>query len=421
MISKISPSFIITALLAVSVSARPPAKMRRATCPGGQTTANQACCVWFDVLDDIQKNLLENECGEEAHESLRLTFHDAIGFSNSKNAAGEFGGGGADGSIMAFTDQELQDPANDGTDDIIGNQRTIALNHNVSFGDFIQFTGAVAVSNCKAGPHLKFFAGRPNATQAAPDNSVPEPIDSVDDILARMADAGFSPEEVVALLASHSVAAQDTIDPDIQGSPFDSTPDTFDSQFFVETLLKGTLFPGPNGAHDGEVQSAIEGELRLQSDAALARDYRTACEWQSFITDHQSMITKFENAMLKLSLLGHDQKDLIDCSDVIPVPDGAKLPDATFPPELGIYDVEASCPDTPFPTLSTQPGKRFLQLSMHATLTGPDFFDLNRQARLLALLLFLNLKGIQELCLNDVLSEHFFVNGLFTIRSLPHE
>ncbi|KAF5373896.1 hypothetical protein D9758_000996 [Tetrapyrgos nigripes] len=383
MISKISPSLIITALLAVSVSARPAAKLRRATCPGGQTTANQACCVWFDVLDDIQKNLLENECGEEAHESLRLTFHDAIGFSNSKNAAGEFGGGGADGSIMAFTDQELQDPANDGTDDIIGNQRTIALNHNVSFGDFIQFTGAVAVSNCKAGPHLKFFAGRPNATQAAPDNSVPEPIDSVDDILARMADAGFSPEEVVALLASHSVAAQDTIDPDIHGSPFDSTPDTFDSQFYVETLLKGTLFPGPNGAHDGEVQSAIDGELRLQSDAALARDSRTACEWQSFISkaiasssspkafklhrltpllfslstaDHQSMITKFENAMLKLSLLGHDQNDLIDCSDVIPAPDSASLPDATFPPQLGINDVEASCSETPFPTLSTQPG-----------------------------------------------------------------
>ncbi|THU77604.1 manganese peroxidase isozyme precursor [Dendrothele bispora CBS 962.96] len=344
----ITTSLVFTALIALS-AARP--HMRRATCPGGQTTANEACCVWFDVLPDVQ-DLLDNECGEEAHESLRLTFHDAIGFSLKQ---GQSGGGGADGSIMAFTDDELKDPANDGTDDIIEKQRPVALKHNVTFGDFIQFAGAVAVSQCKAGPHLKFFAGRPNATQAAPFNSVPEPIDDVDTILARMGDAGFSPEEVVALLASHSVAAQDTIDPSIHGSPFDSTPDTFDSQFFVETLLKGTLFPG-NGSNPGEVQSAIEGELRLQSDGLLARDPRTACEWQSFITDHQSMITKFENAMLKLSTLGHDQNDLVDCSDVIPAPDGAKLPDASFPPTLSNADVEAACSATPFPTLSTQPG-----------------------------------------------------------------
>jgi manganese peroxidase len=89
----------------------------------------------------------------------------------------------------------------------------ILFHYNLHWYTSIQFAGAVAVSNCKAGPHLKFFAGRPNATQAAPFNSVPEPIDDVDTILARMGDAGFSPEEVVALLASHTVAAQDTIDP----------------------------------------------------------------------------------------------------------------------------------------------------------------------------------------------------------------
>lgn len=43
---------------------------------------------------------------------------------------------------------------------------------------------------------------------------------------------------------SHSIAAADHVDPTIPGSPFDSTPEIFDTQFFVETLLKGTLFPG---------------------------------------------------------------------------------------------------------------------------------------------------------------------------------
>jgi len=68
----ITASLIFTSLLALSASARP--SMRRATCPGGQTTANAAvscfppvfvkffiptllfqCCVWFDVLPDVQE------------------------------------------------------------------------------------------------------------------------------------------------------------------------------------------------------------------------------------------------------------------------------------------------------------------------------------------------------------------------------
>lgn len=76
-----------------------------------------------------------------------------------------------------------------------------------------------------------------------------------------MAEAGFSADEVVALLASHSIAAQDEIEPAIARSPFDSSPDQFDSQVYLETLLKGTAFPG-DGAHQGEVESPLPGEFR---------------------------------------------------------------------------------------------------------------------------------------------------------------
>lgn len=34
------------------------------------------------------------------------------------------------------------------------------------------------------------------------------------------------------------------MDPTVQGLPFDSTPFQFDTQFFVETQLRGVLFPG---------------------------------------------------------------------------------------------------------------------------------------------------------------------------------
>ena len=94
--------------LAVAANALP--SKRSVTCPGGQTTGDEKvsqhhalcmqgadclsqCCVWFDVLDDIQTNLYVanalqspmalnitcrfdgGECGEEVHESLRVSRH----------------------------------------------------------------------------------------------------------------------------------------------------------------------------------------------------------------------------------------------------------------------------------------------------------------------------------------------------------
>ena len=66
----------------------------------------------------------------------------------------------------------------------------------------IQLAGAVGFSNCKGAPRLEFLLGRPAATAPAPDGLVPEPFDTITSILDRFADAGFSSDEVVALLAS---------------------------------------------------------------------------------------------------------------------------------------------------------------------------------------------------------------------------
>ena len=67
-----------------------------------------------------------------------------------------------------------------------------------------------------------------------------------------MADAGFTPEELIHLLASHSIADQADVDPSpkVFGAPFDSTPFDFDSQVFLEVMLVGNSFPG-DGPHLG--------------------------------------------------------------------------------------------------------------------------------------------------------------------------
>ncbi|KAJ6578484.1 manganese peroxidase isozyme precursor [Mycena capillaripes] len=338
--------------LVATVAAMP---TKRAACSNGRTATHASCCVWFDVLDDIQENLFDGgECGEETHESLRLTFHDAIGFSPSMFFQGKFGGLGADGSIMAHSDIETVFPANNGIDDIVDAQRPFALAHKVSFGDFIQFAGAVGVSNCAGAPRLEFLAGRLNISLPSPPGLVPDPFDPVDKIIDRFADAGFSPNEIVDLLASHTIAAQDHVDPTIPGTPFDSTPGIFDAQFFVETLLTGTAFPG-NGSNQGEVVSPLAGEFRLQSDFAIARDPRMACEWQSFIANHNTMTSKFRAAMSKMATLGQIRELLTDCSEVIPVP--KTLTTKPFlPAGKTIKDVQVACHASPFPALTAQPG-----------------------------------------------------------------
>ena len=126
--------------------------------------------------------------------------------------------------------------------------------------------------------------------------------DSIDTIINRFADAGLTPDDLVSLLASHSIAAADAITGANRGAPFDSTAHVFDSQFFLETRL----------------HSALPGAGRLPSDTKIARDDRTSCLWQSFITDEDAMRNAFGAAMTKMSLLGQDQSQLVDCTEVIP-------------------------------------------------------------------------------------------------------
>ncbi|KAK7472920.1 fungal class II heme-containing peroxidase [Stygiomarasmius scandens] len=188
---------------------------RRVACADGvHTASNEACCALFPIVDILQSDFFDGgECGEETHESLRLTFHDAIGFSPTR------GGGGADGSIMVFSDIETVFHANGGIDEIVDAQKSFIQEHNISIspGDFIQLAGAVGVSNCPGAPRLDFFLGRPAPVAASPDLLIPEPFDTVDSILSRFSDAGFNTAEVIALLASHSVAAADHVDESIPG------------------------------------------------------------------------------------------------------------------------------------------------------------------------------------------------------------
>lgn len=148
--------------------------------------------------------------------------------------------------MLIFPDVEPNYHANLGISDSVDALIPFLERHpQVSPGDLIQFSAAVAISNCPGAPRLEFLAGRPNATAPAPDGLIPEPKDPLDMIFSRMEDGGeFSPTEVVALLAAHTIARSDHVSPGQRALPLDTTPCTFDTQFFLEVLLKGIGFPG---------------------------------------------------------------------------------------------------------------------------------------------------------------------------------
>ena len=81
----------------------------------------------------------------------------------------------------------------------------------------VQLAGAVSLVQCPGAPRIPFFMGRPPPIAPSPNFLVPEPFNTTDEILDRFSSVGFSPKEVVALLASHSIAGADTVDPTIPG------------------------------------------------------------------------------------------------------------------------------------------------------------------------------------------------------------
>ena len=54
------------------------------------------------------------------------------------------------------------------------------------------------------------------------------------------------------------------------------------------------------------------------------------------------MVRKFEAVMSKLAVLGHNPRELTDCSEVIPVPANVQLPPATLPAGKTLKDIQAA-------------------------------------------------------------------------------
>lgn len=68
------------------------------------------------------------------------------------------------------------------------------------------------------------------------------------------------------------------------------------------------------------------------------------------------MVSAFEKAFVKLSLLGQNQKDMVDCSEVIPQPPAVTGNGPHLPAGKTMADIEHKCLFEAYPTLTANPG-----------------------------------------------------------------
>jgi hypothetical protein len=174
--------------------------------------------VWTDVAKELRTAFAG--CGRDAHGAIRAPFHDCIN-------------NGCDGSLILG--DECNRAENAGLAGTCTQLMDWTNKFNVGAADMIQFAAAIAIAECPLGPTVKAWAGRRDSSTSAPVGSVPSSRDSVDKILSAFSAKGFSADDVVALLGTHSVAVQVNDDPSQAGKSLDSTPSTCDTRFYTET------------------------------------------------------------------------------------------------------------------------------------------------------------------------------------------
>lgn len=102
----------------------------------------------------------------------------------------------------------------------------------------------------------------------------------------------FSKTELVALAGAHTVGRQ------LDGTDMDDTVGEWDHNFYSEVSEQSA--PNP-----------------VAADTLMAQSEETGDEWKTVGKTQQSFIGAFIPAMEKMSLMGQDKDDLVDCSDVV--------------------------------------------------------------------------------------------------------
>lgn len=176
---------------------------------------------------------------------------------------------------------------------------------------------------CPPSPTIKVRIGRKDSSKAEPTGQIPPASDTATQLVALFKSKGFTVEDLVALVGSHSAAVNR------QNQPLDSTVDSLDSPTYYGEVANGTA-------------PAI-----LPSDRSLATDNVTKGDWQEYVHSQELWDQHFATAyvifrpfcafslsgydtwtgrrltsistirMEKMAVMGVDNNNLVDCTSTV--------------------------------------------------------------------------------------------------------
>ncbi|KAJ6447151.1 peroxidase [Purpureocillium lavendulum] len=268
--------------------------------------AKDKCCIWKYVADEMRDAMVgtAGRCNNFARAAVRLGFHDAGTWARGNVPSG----GGADGSIILAGECESR-RSNDGLHEICDLVRTWHAKYKeygVGVADLVQLSAVVGTVACPLGPRVRFFVGRRDSSEPAPEGLLPSPKADADKLIGLFANKTISAAGLVALLGSHTVSQQRFYDKGRALDPQDSTPGVWDNLYFKETLSS----------------KAPPRLVKFASDVNLANDARTRPMFEAYGNSLKGQITwsqAYAREYVRLSLLGvYNINDMTECTRVLP-------------------------------------------------------------------------------------------------------
>ncbi|KAJ8107533.1 hypothetical protein OPT61_g8798 [Boeremia exigua] len=231
-------------------------------------------------VDGISPCTRNNSPGRQtAAEWIRTAFHDMATFDKAT------GTGGLDASIQFETDRaENAGDAFNGTFGFTNNY----FNVRTSAADLIALSTVLAVGNC-GGPKIPLRLGRVDATEAGA-LGVPEPQQDLDTHKTMFAKAGFSTEDMIAMVACghtmggvHGKTFPEITENNTESNVvhFDSTDATFDPKVATE-YLDGTTQNPLVVAHNDTLNSdkrifAADNNVTMKALASDPETFQSMC------------------------------------------------------------------------------------------------------------------------------------------------
>lgn len=231
-----------------------------------------------DEIDEILVAMKECIPPIKAPLMLRLVFHDAATYRQGLQGNDT---GGVNGSIQFETER----PENFGLKRGVNVIRQLGEKlPQYSFADLIVLSAAFAVKMTH-GPDMmrSVRVGRVDAEKADPEGRLPEESLSAAGQFDVFGSMGFSPEEMVALLGSHTL-----------GNKGFGEPLSFDNTYYVSLLKK----PWENKA------DKMASMIGLASDRVLPDDPVARPIITTFANNNDAFFQSFEKSFIKLSELG---------------------------------------------------------------------------------------------------------------------